>query len=44
MVRKTTSLKIEEDLWKKVKIRCITEDIEISAYIENLVKEDLKRK
>lgn len=42
MVRKTTSLKIDEDLWKKVKIHCINENIDISEYIENLVKKDLK--
>ncbi len=42
MVRKTTSLKIDEDLWKKVKIHCINESIDISEYIEKLVKKDLK--
>ena len=55
MVRKTTSLKIDEDLWKKVKIHCINESVEISEYIEELYfnwksnknqyldREDLKR-
>ena len=42
MVRKTTSLKIDDELWKKVKIHCIMEGSEISEYIENLIKEDLK--
>jgi len=42
MVRKTTSLKIEERFWKEVKITCIKKDIEISTYIENLIKRDLK--
>ena len=41
MVRKTTSLKIDEDLWKKVKIHCIMEGVEISGYIEKLIEEDL---
>jgi len=44
MSRKTTSLKIEESLWKKVKIHCIKKGIEISEYIENLIKKDLKKK
>lgn len=42
MTRKTTSLKIDEELWKKVKIHCIQKEIDISEYIENLVKKDLK--
>jgi len=42
MVRKTTSLKIDDELWKKVKIHCIVEGIEISEYIENMLMEDLK--
>ena len=44
MVRKTTSLKIEEELWKKVKIHCILDNIDISEYIEKLVKQNLKIK
>lgn len=43
MVRKTTSLKIDEDLWKKVKIFCIKKGIEISEYLENLITKDLKK-
>ena len=41
MVRKTTSLKIDEDLWKNVKVHCIMDGIEISEYIESLIKGDL---
>ena len=44
MVRKTTSLKIEEKLWKEVKIECIKRDMEISEYLEKLIKKDLKLK
>jgi len=44
MARKTTSLKIDEEIWKEVKIHCIKEDKEISDYIEKLIKEDLKKK
>jgi hypothetical protein len=42
MVRKTTSLKIDEGLWKKVKIHCIMEGIEISEFIEGLIRGGLK--
>jgi hypothetical protein len=44
MVRKTTSLKIDEEFWKRVKIECIKKDIEISEYVEQLIKKDLKKK
>ena len=44
MERRTTSLKIDIELWKKVKVECIKKDINISVYIENLIKEDLKKK
>jgi len=43
MQRKTTSLKIDPELWKKVKIHCINKGIDISGYIEKLIKEDLKK-
>ena len=42
--RKTTSLKIDEELWKKVRIHCIQNNIEISEFIEELIKEKLKKK
>ena len=42
--RKTTSLKIDEELWKHVKIYCVTEGIDISDYLEELIKKDLKKK
>jgi len=44
MNRKTTSLKIDEEIWKKLKIHCITEDKELSEYLEDLIKKDLKLK
>ena len=43
MVRKTTSLKIEEELWKEVKIHCIQIGKDISEYLEEIVKSDLKK-
>lgn len=44
MTRKTTSLKIEENVWKDVKIHCIQIDKDISDYLEQLIKSDLKKK
>ena len=44
MVRKTTSLKIDEEVWKDVKIKCIKENLEISEYLEKLIKKNLKKK
>lgn len=43
MSRKTTSLKIDEELWKEVKIECIKRDIEISEFIEGLFKKELNK-
>lgn len=43
MQRKTTSIKIDPQLWKNVKKHCIDKDIDISEYIEKLIKKDLRR-
>jgi hypothetical protein len=43
MEKKVTSIKIDPDLWKKVKKKCIDDDIDISGYIEELIKNDLKK-
>lgn len=40
--RDTTSIKINPYLWKQVKKYCIDEDLEISEYLEKLIKKDLK--
>jgi len=42
--RKTTSLKIDPELWKRVKKHCIDLDKDISAYLEELLKKDLGAK
>jgi|TARA_B100001964_G_scaffold220399_1_gene263406 hypothetical protein len=44
MLRKTTSLKIDIDLWKEVKKKCIDLDSEISDYLEKLIRKDLGMK
>ncbi len=43
-MRKTTSLKIDSELWKEVKKKCIDIELEISEYIEGLIKNDIKKK
>lgn len=43
-MKKTTSIKIDDELWKNVKKRCIDENIQVSEYIENLIKIDLSKK
>lgn len=42
--RETTSLKINPYMWKQVKKYCIDEDMQISEYIEKLIKSNLKKK
>tara|TARA_Y100000310_G_C20642892_1_gene794951 strand:+ start:1679 stop:1813 length:135 start_codon:yes stop_codon:yes gene_type:complete len=43
MVRKTTSIKVDPELWKKVKKHCIDKDMDISDFIEDLLKRNLSR-
>lgn len=42
--RITISVKIEPELWKEVQHRCIDDNIEYSQYVENALKESLKKK
>jgi hypothetical protein len=44
MTKKATSLKVDPELWKKVKKHCIDLEKDISEYIEDLVKADLDKK
>ncbi|MFH1917694.1 MAG: hypothetical protein ABIJ14_01110 [Nanoarchaeota archaeon] len=41
--RKTTSIKISPKLWEEVKINCIRQKKDISVYLEELIRKDLKR-
>lgn len=43
MVKKTTSLKIEEEVWKKFKIKCILDGRDISDELEELIKKEIKK-
>lgn len=42
MDRKTTSIKIDPAVWKKVRMHCIEKDMDISEYLEALITKDLK--
>lgn len=44
MEKKTTSIKINPELWQDVKIHCIKEKIDISDWLEKIIKENLKKK
>ncbi len=44
MARKTTSIKIDEEIWKEVKKHCIDINKDISEYLEDLLKRELKKK
>ena len=43
MQRVTKSLKISPDIWKEAKKHCIDVDIQLSEYIEELIKKDLTK-
>ena len=43
MERKTTSIKINQERWKKVRIHCIKEDKDISVYLEELIQESFRK-
>ena len=43
-MRVTKSIKIEPDVWKEAKKHAIDKDMELSEYIEGLIKKDLKLK
>ena len=43
MERKTTSLKIDPELWKRVKKHCIDRDMDISDFVEELLKNNLPK-
>ena len=44
MERRTTSIKIDPDLWKRVRKHCIDKDMDVSDYIEGLIKMDMDKK
>ena len=44
MERIAVTIKIGQDLWKDVQHRCIDENKEYSTYVEEALKEALKKK
>lgn len=44
MVKKKTSLVIDEDLWKEVKKHCIDLGKDVSDWLEEIIKRELKKK
>lgn len=44
MERQTVSLKLDPELWKEAKKKCIDKDIQYSDYVEGLIKKDLGKK
>jgi regulation of enolase protein 1 (concanavalin A-like superfamily) len=41
--RIVTSVKIDEDIWKKAKIEAINQDMQLSEVLENAVDEWIKK-
>jgi len=44
MVKKKTSLVIDDSLWEEVKIHCIRQKINVSDWLEELIRKELKKK
>lgn len=44
MVKKKTSLVIDDVLWQDVKIHCIKQKIDISDWLEKIIQKELKKK
>ncbi len=42
-MRVTKSIKIDPTLWKDAKKRAIDKNIDLSEYVEGLIKKDLKK-
>ena len=43
MEKKTTSIKINPELWQEVKIYCIKQKIDISDWLEKIINKELKK-
>jgi len=44
MVRQTTSIKMNPELWQEVRIFCIKKKTDISDWLEELIRKELKKK
>jgi len=43
MVRKTTTLRIDNELWKEIRKRCIDNNTTVSNFFETLARKELKK-
>lgn len=43
MARKTTSIKIDDDLWHQFKMRALEKRMDISELLEQLIKKELRK-
>ncbi|MBI2076445.1 MAG: hypothetical protein HYT72_04310 [Candidatus Aenigmarchaeota archaeon] len=41
--RETTSIRINQDLWKEAKMLALKNDMSIGEFIEKLIKKELKK-
>jgi post-segregation antitoxin (ccd killing protein) len=41
--KEVTSIRVDPDLWKEVKIQAIREDIEVSELMERAIKHEFER-
>ena len=41
MVRKKTSLEIDDELWVRVKLHCVANRIEIGAWLESVIRKEI---
>lgn len=44
MERKTTSFKINPEVWKRVKIHCAEKELDIADFLEQIIKKELDQK
>ena len=44
MERKTTSIKVSPQLWEDVKIYCIKKKMDISDWLDIIIRDELKKK
>ena len=42
-INKTTSIKVNRDIWKEAKIEAVKRDLQLQAFIELAIRKELKR-
>lgn len=41
--KKTTSIKVDPDLWKEVKKYCIDKGIDVSDFLEDMIRKEINK-